>query len=369
MRVIPTDVHEELRDIVRSALKAHPRVKARTSPVDQAASAAALWRTLVQEIGVLEIAVSQGGGDAAGMAVLATEVGAVLSPAPLSATLIAAAMLGAGEEEARELLLPRLLEQGGTATVIPPDSLSGGEPSLTARRRPDGWIVSGSVPIVLHGATSGIVVAPARTETGTGTVLVAVDCDVETPTTQLLPGLDQTRDLAAVSFDDARAHIVASGDAAASALHRLSDLSALLLAAESVGGAQRCLDLTLEYVQTREQFGRKIGSFQAVKHRLADRYVDVQGSHSLIAFAGGLLNAEGAPTADRAIVASAAKSRSTEAYCAMAGETIQLHGAIGFTWEHEAHDHFKRAHSNRRLWGDASVHRERILRTRGGELE
>ena len=134
----------------------------------------------------------------------------------------------------------------------------------------------------------------------------------------------------------------------------------MLIAAESVGGARRTLEVTLEYLRYREQFGRPLGSFQALKHRLADDYVDLEGSASLVALAAAIGDDPTATAAEFQVASSAAKSHATDMYCDIVADAVQFHGGIGFTWEHETHLYFKRAHVAARLWGSADAHRERI---------
>ncbi|PLW74690.1 acyl-CoA dehydrogenase, partial [Streptomyces sp. DJ] len=141
------------------------------------------------------------------------------------------------------------------------------------------------------------------------------------------------------------------------ALARALDEGAVALAAEQVGAASRALEATVEYAKARVQFGRAIGSFQAVKHRLADCYVMVESARSL-ALAAAFASADDSPELPR--LAAAAASACSEAFSAVAGEMIQLHGGIGITWEHDAHRYFKRAHGSALLLGTPSSHRRRL---------
>jgi alkylation response protein AidB-like acyl-CoA dehydrogenase len=167
--------------------------------------------------------------------------------------------------------------------------------------------------------------------------------------------LDRTRPQARVRFDAAPARLIAADGRRV--LERLLAVAATALSAEQLGGSDRCLEMTLAYVKVREQFGRPIGSFQAVKHRLADLYVLVESARSVSHDAARAL-ADDAP--DLQVRAATAQAYCAEAYSAVAAETIQLHGGIGFTWEHEAHLHFKRAHAAAALFGSPAWHRARL---------
>ena len=143
---------------------------------------------------------------------------------------------------------------------------------------------------------------------------------------------------------------------------RTLDLAAVALAAEQVGGAQRCLDMAVEYAKTRIQFGRPIGSFQAIKHKCADMLLEVESAKSAAYYAGW---AAAEDSDELPVVASLAKSYCSEAYFHAAAENIQIHGGIGFTWEHDAHLYFKRAKSSELLLGDPSYHRELLAQRIG----
>ncbi|MET9517171.1 acyl-CoA dehydrogenase family protein [Streptomyces sp. NPDC002994] len=164
--------------------------------------------------------------------------------------------------------------------------------------------------------------------------------------------MDRTRSLSRVTLTRAPARLVGAEGDGERILGRVRDLACTALAAEQVGAAERALEITIQYAKDRVQFGRPIGSFQAVKHRLADLYVQVESARSIALAAA---HSDAAPA-----IAAAAKSACSEAYSAVASEMIQLHGGIGITWEHPAHDYFKRAHGSAQLFGPPAAHRERI---------
>jgi alkylation response protein AidB-like acyl-CoA dehydrogenase len=174
-----------------------------------------------------------------------------------------------------------------------------------------------------------------------------------------LATLDQTRRQASLTFSDARATLLGVEGQGWRVLRRVLDVAAVALACEQVGGAARVLETTVDYVKVREQFGRPIGSFQAVKHRLADMLVELESARSAAYYATTAVES-GSP--DLPLAASIAKAYCSTAYYHIAAQSIQLHGGIGFTWEHPAHLYFKRAKGSEALLGSPAYHRELIAR-------
>ncbi len=192
--------------------------------------------------------------------------------------------------------------------------------------------------------------------------LFAVEADAAGLTRTPLATMDQTRKQARLEFSATPARLVGEDGGAGPALSRTLDLAAVALAAEQVGGAQRCLDMAVDYAKTRIQFGRPIGSFQAIKHKCADMLLEVESAKSAAYYAGW---AAAEDSEELPVVASLAKSYCSEAYFHAAAENIQIHGGIGFTWEHDAHLYFKRAKSSELLLGDPSYHRELLAQRIG----
>jgi alkylation response protein AidB-like acyl-CoA dehydrogenase len=226
---------------------------------------------------------------------------------------------------------------------------------LTAASGGDGSVLSGDAPFVLDGHVAGLVLVPARANGAVS--LYAVDAGASGVRRMPLDSMDQTRKLASLSFEDAPARLVGTSGDAARVLSRVLDRAAVALAAEQVGGASRCLDMTVEYAKTRVQFDRPIGSFQAVKHKCADMLVAVESARS--ALFGAIRHA----TTDDAglpVSASIAKTLCSEAFLHVATENIHVHGGIGFTWEHAAHLYFRRAKSGEMLLGTPTYHRRRF---------
>jgi alkylation response protein AidB-like acyl-CoA dehydrogenase len=199
----------------------------------------------------------------------------------------------------------------------------------------------------------------ARGEDGLG--LFRVDARAEGLTRTLVPSLDTTRKLATVELAATPARCVSRGDQTQN-LERVLDLTVAALAAEQVGGAQRCLEMATDYAKTRLQFGRPIGSYQAIKHKCADMLVSVEFAKTA-AYAACFAAASGAD--DFAESAALAKAYCSEAYYRVAAENIQVHGGMGFTWEHPAHLYFKRAKASDLLFGDAAHYRERLAERLG----
>ncbi|WP_330245798.1 acyl-CoA/acyl-ACP dehydrogenase [Streptomyces sp. NBC_00562] len=338
----------------------------------------ALWRQLAQDLGLPGLALAQEyGGVGCGpveLAVACEETGRALLPSPLLATAALAAPLIAalGTEAQRTALLPRIAAGELTATLaVPGGSLStalgltgdttggawaggGRAGGVQARSGPEGWRLYGEATRVLDGHSAGLLLVAAHAGgfPRSRTLLFLVRADTTTGLARTRQtSLDETRPLARIELRDTAAELLGADDAVdvagpAGALASVGRTAAAVLAAEAVGAAASALDRTVEYVKAREQFGRAIGSFQAVKHRLADLYVRVQAARSAAYYAawdpaaGGLALAQALETL-----------RITTA------EAVQLHGGIGFTWEHEAHLYFKRAAADELLFGP--VHRLR----------
>ncbi|WP_327126266.1 MULTISPECIES: acyl-CoA dehydrogenase family protein [unclassified Streptomyces] len=338
----------------------------------------ALWRQLAQDLGLPGLALAQEyGGVGCGpveLAVACEETGRALLPSPLLATAALAAPLIAalGTEAQRTALLPRIAAGELTATLAAPGgSLStalgltgdttggawaggGRAGGVQARPGPEGWRLYGEAGRVLDGHSAGLLLVAAHTGgfPRSRTLLFLVRADTATGLARTRQtSLDETRPLARVELRDTPAELLGADDTVdaagpAGALAAVGRTAAAVLAAEAVGVAASALDRTVEYVKVREQFGRAIGSFQAVKHRLADLYVRVQAARSAAYYAAW------DPTAGGLALAQALETlRITTA------EAVQLHGGIGFTWEHEAHLYFKRAAADELLFGP--VHRLR----------
>jgi hypothetical protein len=362
-----TDEQRALRAAVRALLdRQQRRAPAGDQGHDQGHDRS-LWRRLCGEIGIAGLAVPECyGGAGAGPVethIVAEELGRDLTPTPMlgSAVLTAQALLAAGDTAASRRLLPGIADGtaiGALAWTGPDGRWDPGEAACDATRTADAaadatgsWVLNGEAHHVLDGDTADVLLAAARTPDGAR--LFEVDLRQTGITRSAVTTMDGTRRLAVVGLKGAAGR--PAGDRAA--LARARDLACIALSAEQVGAAQRALELTVAYTKIRVQFGRALASFQALQHRMADLYVLVESARSL-SYAAASAAADGAP--DLGLRAAAAKVYCSEALLRVAGEMIQLHGAIGITWEHEAHRYLKRAHGAAQLFGQPSEHVARI---------
>ncbi|MGR6971089.1 acyl-CoA dehydrogenase family protein [Streptomyces cynarae] len=397
-----TAEQDEIRRTVREVLaKRCGPEEVRAAAGTAAGYDPALWATLGGQLGLPGLALPEEyGGAGCGtteLALACEEVGRTLAPSPLLATAVLAAplLLALGTEAQRAALLPRIAAGELTATLAVPgaalatalalagdnrgDWAGGGRAGgVQARRTAGAWRLYGEAAQVLDGHCAGLLVVAAHAGgfARSRTLLFLVrDGAVRTRQT----ALDGTRPCARIQLRDVEAELLGEDGAdVAGALAGVGDRAAAVLACEAVGAAGRVLERTVEYVGQREQFGRPIGSFQAVKHRLADVYVRVRAARSAAyyaAWAGGkepgcaarrgspqALSAGGGSLEGRwretgGQVGGLALAEALQALRTAAAEGIQLHGGIGFTWEHAAHLYFKRATGDELLFGP--VHRLR----------
>jgi alkylation response protein AidB-like acyl-CoA dehydrogenase len=262
----------------------------------------------------------------------------------------------AGDPEDRERFLPGLASGDvvGTAAVLDGAGVWNGTGAALSLARAEGT-VSGTASFVLEGGVADLIVVVAADDEGRA--LLAVPADQAGVTATSLPGLDTTRNLATISFDAAMATVLCTGDKVDEVLAEVESLALAALCAEMVGGAAKVLEATVEYAKIREQFGVPIGSFQAIKFKCADMLLQLEAARSASLYAS---NAVATGAEDRAISAEAAKAVCSDAYFAIAAESVQIHGGIGFTWEHDTHLYFKRAKASELLLGNGDLHRERI---------
>jgi len=314
-----------------------------------------LWRVLADEVGLPGLIVPETYGGAAAsaedLAVVMVELGRSLACVPYLSTSVLGvlALVASGDEEACARWLPGVAE-GNTFLSV---ALTGGhrpadELPLTAAVAADRWTLTGTEAHVLDGRTADAVVVAARHGDGVGLFLVEASAFAvhERPTA------DQTRRFCALSFDQAPARLLCEDGLRV--LSRVVDEGSAALAHEQVGGAARVLDMAVDYARTRHQFGRPIGSFQAVKHRCADMLVRLEGARSA---AWAVSRAVDAQAAELPLVATIARSVCADAYLACASDNVQIHGGIGFTWEHPAQLHVKRSRGSAVLLGSPAQQR------------
>ena len=319
----------------------------------------AVWARLAGELGAPGLMLSPDHGGAglscAELAVVMEEAGSALLCAPLfsTAALAIPLLLACADEAALARYGPAISSGQLTATVaLAEDAGRWSTDDLRTGARFDGsrWVIDGAKNYVVDGATAGLVLVVAAS--AAGPAVFAVDAAAPGLQRERLVTLDQTRKQARLRFSQTPAAPVGP-PGAADLISSASDVSRALLAAEQTGGAQRCLDMTVQHAKTRIQFGRPIGSFQAVKQRLAEMLIGVESARSA-AYAAAQSAANGGDDLRR--VTRIAAITCTEAYNWVSAQTIQLHGGMGFTWEHDAHLYFKRARSSGQLLGTPGDH-------------
>ena len=361
---------EELRKTVRQFLEAKSSEAAVREQMDtEAGYDAAVWSQMGEQLGLQGLVIPEEfGGSGYGyieLVVILEEMGRSLLCAPFFSSVVLAAntLIHSGDDAAKAAHLPGIASGETIATLaFTEENGRWDEAGITATATADGdsWKLNGTKMYVLDGHTASLLIVAARTSAGVS--LFAVDGNGAGVTRTALSTMDQTRKQAKVELADASGTLIGTDGEGWTVLERVLDLAAVALAAEQVGGAQACLEMAVQYAKDRVQFGRPIGSFQAIKHKCADMLLEVESAKSAAYYAGWAaseLNDE-LPS-----VASLAKAYCSEAYFHAAAENIQIHGGIGFTWEHPAHLYFKRAKSSELLFGDPTYHRELLAQRIG----
>jgi alkylation response protein AidB-like acyl-CoA dehydrogenase len=365
-----SDEQDELRRTVRAFLEQKsPEAEVRRLMDTSEGYDPAIWKQMGQELGLQGLAIPEEfGGQGYGwveLGVVLEEMGRALLCAPFfsSAVLAANTLLQSGDDAAKKELLPGIASGETRATVAftePSGRWDEAGITLEAKGSGDSFTLNGTKMFVLDGHTADLIIVAARTDKGVS--LFSVDKDAKGLTRTALSTMDQTRKQAKLEFADTPAKLIGTEGAGWGVMSKVLDLAAVGLAAEQVGGAQKVLEMAVEYAKVRVQFGRPIGSFQAIKHKCADMLLEVESAKSAAYYAmwcASEMNDE-LPS-----VASLAKAYCSEAYFHATAENIQIHGGIGFTWEHPAHLYFKRAKSSELLFGDPSYHRELLAQRIG----
>jgi alkylation response protein AidB-like acyl-CoA dehydrogenase len=361
---------DELRRMVRKFLEEKsPETEVRRLMATPEGYDPAVWSQMAEQLGLQSLAIPEEFGGAGygyvELTVVFEEMGAALLCAPYFSTiaLAANALLTSGDDSAKSTYLPGIAS-GETIATLAYTEDSGRWPiddiAVEATESGGSWTISGAKNYVIDGATANLILVVARTKSGIS--LFAVDGDAAGLVREPLNTMDQTRKQARLVFDKTPATLIGTEGAAAPGVVKTLQLAAVALAAEQVGGAQRCLDNAVDYAKNRIQFGRPIGSFQAIKHKCADMLLEVESAKSAAYYAGW---AAAEDNDELPVVSSLAKSYCSDAYFHAAGENIQIHGGIGFTWEHHAHLYFKRAKSSELLLGEPAYHRELIAQELG----
>jgi alkylation response protein AidB-like acyl-CoA dehydrogenase len=303
------------------------------------------------------------------LTVLMEEMGRVVMPGPFFSTVVLGGLtiLEAGSAEQKKAWLPKIASGQAKAALAwtePSGRWDAAGISATAKPIGNDWVLSGTKLFVLDAHLADVLVVVARTGEGRqpeqGVSLFLVPRGTAGLETKLLPTMDQTRKLCEVALRDVRvpgAGLLGTKDGGWTPLSRVIDRATVALCAEMCGGAQKVLDMTVDYAKIRVAFGRPIGSYQGVKHRAADMLVEIENAKSLTYYAAWAVD-ENVPEAS--LAASMAKAYCSDAFRRAAGAGIQLHGGIGFTWEHDLHLYFKRAKSSEFTFGDATNHREKV---------
>jgi alkylation response protein AidB-like acyl-CoA dehydrogenase len=371
MTVTFSPEQSEFREVIRSFLtEKSPESEVRRLMATPEGYDPAVWSQLNDQMGVAGLAIPEEFGGSGftfrEVAIALEAAGRTLLCAPLLSSVIASsAILASGDAATAKELLPGIAAGSAIATVAFTHSGTDWEAqgaTASAEQAPgeDSWRVSGTAAFVLDGHTADVIVVPAATPAGLS--LLAVRGDAPGLTRTLLPTLDETRKLARLEFQGAPGQLLGGDGRAADAITQVLQLASAALAAEQAGVTEAAKEMAVQYAKDRIQFGRPIGSFQAIKHKCSDLHVTAESAKSA-AYAAASAVAE--RWEDRAEVVAIAASYCSEAALQAGHENIQIHGGIGFTWEHPAHLYYKRAKSSEFLFGDVVHHRELLARAIG----
>jgi alkylation response protein AidB-like acyl-CoA dehydrogenase len=305
------------------------------------------------------------------VAVLLEEMGRAVVPGPFFASVCLAApvVLEAGSDEAKKTILPGIASGERIATLAYTERnarVDAAGIEVAARSENGNFVLSGTKSFVPDAHVADTIIVAARTsdhdDPTDGVTLFAIDGKTSGISATQLKSMDMTRRLCELSLDGVRAGpetVLGEVDKGWAPLERALQKSAALLCAECVGGAHQVMDMSVAYARERIQFGRPIGSFQAVKHKCADMLVDVEMARSAMYYAAWAASTD---EPELPLASSMAKSFCSDAYLRVAGNGIHVHGGIGFTWEHDMHLYFKRAKANEVLLGDPAYHRDLVAR-------
>ncbi len=362
-----SEEQEELRKSVRRFLdEKSPVAEVRRLMETDSGFDPAVWKQMGEQLGLQGLAIPEEFGGSGysyvELTVVLEEMGKSLLCAPFFSTvaLAANALLASGDAAAQSAYLPGIADGSTIATVAFTEANGKWDESgITATASADGAI-TGEKMFVIDGQNANLIIVAARSAAGVS--LYAVEAGAPGMTVTALATMDQTRKQAKISFEGTPGKLIGTDGGGWATLSKMLDKAAIALAAEQVGGAQKCLEMSVEYAKVRVQFGRPIGSFQAIKHKCADMLLEVESAKSAAYYAGW---AAAEDNDEVPVVASLAKAYCSDAYFHASAENIQIHGGIGFTWEHDAHLYFKRAKSSELLLGDPTYHRELLAQRIG----
>jgi alkylation response protein AidB-like acyl-CoA dehydrogenase len=368
---VVSEEHVELRATIRRLLEARsPEAAVRIVMDTDVGYDVELWEQMARQLGLHGLGLPEVyGGSGYGpeeTTIVFEELGRALVPSPFFATVALAAelLLAIGDVDASRRYLPAIANGELVATVAVAERAGSWDPrdlsEVVATPHDSGWKLDGEKTTVLNADSAALILVVVTAQDGTS--VYAVDAAAPGVTIVPLSVLDLTRRQSKVRFDGAAAIPVGGHGAAASPVAAMLDRAAIALSAEQAGAAGELLRSSVEYAKLRQQFGRPIGAFQAVKHKLADMAFDVERMDSIVR--------QGASAAEKcssnvSVIAAMAKVFCSEAFFRVAAETIQIHGGIGFTWEHPAHLYFRRAKSSEYLLGSPGRHRENLLEALG----
>ncbi|MGD1257316.1 acyl-CoA dehydrogenase family protein [Mycobacterium seoulense] len=350
---------------LRGFLRGHAGAPRMREVADADGHDGSLWQRLCTELELpaLHTPPEYGGAGATLVetAIAFGELGRALSPVPFAATTFAIeAILRLGDDEQRKSLLPGLLrgEQIGAFAAAGHQVTDPAAATVRAQRHNGRIVLTGECAPVLHGRVADLFVVPALSD-GSAVSLHVVTADSPGVTIVPLPSFDLTRPVAKLRLARAPADALPAGSP--DEIDRLVDVARVLLAAEMLGGAEACLELSVEYARHRKQFGRPIGSFQAVKHACADMLIEIDATRAAVMFAA----MSAASGEELRVAAPLVKAQAADTYVLCAGSAIQVHGGIAFTWEHNLHLYFRRAKTTEALFGSSTRHRA-LLADRAG---
>jgi alkylation response protein AidB-like acyl-CoA dehydrogenase len=371
-----SEEQEELRRTVRQFLEAKsPETEVRRLMETTEGYDPAVWKQMGQELGLQSLAIPEEyGGQGFSfieLGIVLEEMGRVLLCAPYfsSVVLAANAILNVGTDDQKKTLLPGIASGDTIATLAFTEPSGKWDPSGITMEATEGegggFTLSGEKMFVLDGFTADLIVVAARTA-GTsgadGISFFTVRGDADGLTRTALSTMDMTRKQAKLEFNNVAAEPLGSTVDGFAAFSKTLDQAAVALSNEMMGGAQKVLEMSVEYAKVRVQFGRPIGSFQAIKHKCADMLLEVESGKSAAYYASW---AAAEDNEELPVVAALSKAYCSEAYFHATAENIQIHGGIGFTWEHPAHLYFKRAKSSEIYLGDPTYHRELLAQRIG----
>jgi len=372
-----SEEQEMLRKSARDFLAAEsPMTYVRRMMEDDRGFTDAQWKQMA-ELGWMGLILPEqyggAGGDFVDMVVVLEEMGRAVLPGPFFATVIlgGVALLEGGSDGQKASFLPKIAAGDLRVTLaqLEPNARWDAEGiELQARKDGGGYRLAGTKLFVPDAHTADVIIVAGR-EPGSkgaeGVTLFLVDAGASGVKATLLKTMDQTRKLCEVVLEDVRVpadRVLGQPGAGWKLLDRVVDRGKVGLCAEMCGGAQKVLEMSVEYAKVREQFGRPIGSFQAIQHKCANMLVEVESSKSATYYAAWAVAND---VAEAPLAAAMAKAYTSDAYRHTAGEGIQIHGGIGFTWEHDMHIYFKRAKSSEVTFGDATWNREIVAQLIG----